>query len=261
MANTNLNTNSYIGRHAELYDLFYADKPYILEASFVQECLHRYGDGEFNRLLDIACGTGQHAIALNDLGFDIIGVDYSEDMIACARRKIKQRRSLYFRVQDMRSLSVSEKPFDAITCLFDSIGYVATNEGLIKALNGVYDHLRPGGLFIFEFWHAGAMLRKYEPTRVRRWSTSGGDILRISETELICRDQLSKVTYTIYDLRDNGTYSMLKESQINRYFLVQEIAGWLTRCGFTPLKWFAGFTDNENITEDTWHVVAVAQRP
>lgn len=260
MKNKISNSNSYIGRHAELYDLFYADKPYRQEASFIQECLKRYGNGKFHTLLDIACGTGQHAIALNDLGFDVIGLDYSQDMISCARQKIKQRSSLDFRLQDMRSLCVPEAPFDVVTCLFDSIGYVATNEGLTKTLEGVHNLLRHGGLFVFEFWHAGAMLRNYEPTRVRRWPISGGNILRISETELFCRDQLSKVTYTIYDLQDSGTYTMLKESQINRYFLVQEMSGWLTRCGFNPLKWFAGFADSEIITEDTWHIVAVAQK-
>ena len=84
--------------------------------------------------------------------------------------------------------------------------------------------------------------------------------MRISETELEYAKQLARVTYTIYELRHDGTYTSLKETQTNRYFLVQEMAGWLSSCGFTPLKWFAGFAPDENITEQTWHIVAVARR-
>ena len=50
------------------------------------------------------------------------------------------------------------------------------------------------------------------------------------------------------------------ERHINRYFLVQEMAAWLSFTGFTPVKWFAGFTDDETISDETWHIVAVARR-
>jgi hypothetical protein len=71
---------------------------------------------------------------------------------------------------------------------------------------------------------------------------------------------LSHVTYTVYELEPNGTYRTFSETQVNRYFLVQEMSHWLDCSGFTPIKWFAGFSDNENVSEQTWHVVAVARR-
>ena len=253
--------SSYIGRHAELYDIFYADKPYAEEAAFVHQCLQQYSVGPTVRLLELACGTGTHALALEKFGYEIIATDYSEDMLACARRKAAEVSSLIdFRWQDMRALDIAERPFAAAICLFDSIGYVETNEALMQVLQGVHRHLRPDGLFVFEFWHAAAMLCSYAPVRVRRWSTPEGELVRISETELECAKQLARVTYTIYELRHDGTYTSLKETQANRYLLVQEMAGWLSSCGFAPLKWFAGFAPDENITEQTWHVIAVARR-
>lgn len=252
---------SYIGRHAELYDIFYSDKPYDAEALFVHQCLEQYSDGPKGRLLELACGTGSHAFALEKLGYQIVATDYSPDILAAARRKAERlSSSVDFRHQDMTKLDVAGRPFDAVVCLFDSIGYVATNEALLKVLRGVYEHLRPGGLFIFEFWHAAAMLRNYDPLRIRRWTIPEGELLRISETGLDYARQLSSVTYTIYEHRHDGTYQSLKETQVNRYFLVQEMDGWLSAAGFTPQKWFAGFTEDENITEETWHVVAVARR-
>ena len=250
---------SYIGRHAELYDLFYADKPYSEEVAFVHQCLQKYGLKKTHRLLEIACGTGTHALSLEKFGYEIVATDYSEDMLACARRKGEETNSsIKFRLQDMLSLDILEKPFDAIICLFDSIGYAATNENIAKVLKGVHNHLRPGGLFIFEFWHAAAMLRNYEPIRLRRWQVPNGEILRISETCVDHKKQLCHVTYSIYELHTNGRYQVLKETQVNRFFLLQEMAQFLECAGFSLLKWFSGYQDKKDVNADTWHIVAVA---
>ncbi len=252
---------SYSGRHAELYDLFYADKPYEAEAAFVDHCLREYSVGPVNKLLEIACGTGTHALQLEQRGYQIVATDYSEAMLERARQKASEAASrVDFRVQDMTQLDVSGGPFDAVYCLFDAIGYVATNDSLDKVFRGVQKHLRPDGLFVFEFWHAAAMLRHYDPVRVRRWEKHDSVVLRISETTLDYANQLSAVSYSIYELKSDGTYSHLQEIQKNRYFLVQEMAQWLTSTGFAPVKWFAGFTNDETISDETWHIVAVARR-
>jgi SAM-dependent methyltransferase len=253
--------SSYIGRHAELYDLFYSDKPYEKEASFVDQCIKKYSEGSSSRLLELACGTGSHAFALEKLGYEIVATDYSEDMLNCARRKADMiSSSVDFRWQDMRKLNIPGNKFDVILCLFDSIGYVATNDALIKVLRGVREHLRLGGLFIFEFWHASAMLRSYEPLRICRRQTSEGEILRISETSLEYAKQMAKVDYTILELRKDGTYSRINEAQINRYFLIQEMSWLLTYSSLEPLKYFAGYAENEEISANTFHIIAVTRR-
>jgi SAM-dependent methyltransferase len=253
--------SSYIGRHAELYDIFYADKPYEEEAAFVHQCLQQYRGGTTRSLLELACGTGSHALALEKLGYQIVATDYSEDMLARARHKAAELgSSVDFRWQDMRALDVRERPFDAVICLFDSIGYVETNEAIMRVLKGVHRHLCPDGLFIFEFWHAGAMLRRCDPVRVREWAMPEGKFIRISQTELDCAKQTAAVRYSVYELRNDGTYDGFEETQVNRYFLIQEMAALLSSCDFTPLKWFSGFSDNEEIDENTWHVLAVAGR-
>jgi len=252
---------SYAGRHAELYDLFYADKPYEVEATFVDQCLREYSLRPTKRLLEIACGTGTHAFQLEQRGYQIVATDYSPGMLERAKQKASQVLSrVEFHSQDMTQLDVAGAPFDAVYCLFDAIGYVATNEALEKVFRGVQRHLGPDGLFVFEFWHAGAMLRHYDPVRIRRWQTVDGSILRLSETTLDVAKQLSRVTYSIYELKSDGTYSTLIETQVNRYFLLQEMAAWLSGTGFAPVKWFANFTQDETITDETWHVVAVARR-
>ena len=72
----------YDGRHAELYDLFYGAKPYAAEAGYLHGLLQRFSERPVRRLLDIACGTGSHAIELERLGYEVVGSDISEDMLA-----------------------------------------------------------------------------------------------------------------------------------------------------------------------------------
>jgi SAM-dependent methyltransferase len=253
--------SSYIGKHAELYDIFYSDKEYNKEILFVHQCMKKYGVNPTKKILELACGTGTHAFELEKIGYEIIATDYSEDMLKCAQNKAKKiSSSINFQVQDMRDLDVPERPFDAVICLFDSIGYVINNDALKHVFQNVHQHLHDGGLFIFEFWHAAAMLKYYDPLRMRKWKTTDGVIIRISETTLDVGRQVGKVKYSIFELKNSGTFSKIEETQENRYFLVQEMDMWLTQNNFEPLKYFAGFKNDENISADIWHIVAVARR-
>lgn len=258
--------SSYLGRHAELYDLFYAEKPYAHEAAFVDQLIRQHTAPREDRgkLLELACGTGRHALELERLGHDIVATDYSADMLACARRRGEQAESrVAFHEADMRRLAdcpaIADRKFDAAYALFDSIGYVQTNEAVRDTFAGVARRLAPGGVFVFEFWHAAAMLRGYDPLRVRRWPTPEGELLRISETTLDCAKQLCHVRYEILDLSRDGRFERIVETQTNRYFLVQEMAALAESGGMTLITCYAGFS-REPVDEKTWHVVAVARR-
>jgi SAM-dependent methyltransferase len=251
---------SYLGKHADYYDIFYQDKPYAKEADFVHQFLQKFTQGECKRLLELACGTGSHALELERLGYKIVATDYSEDLLAIARGKAKGANSqIEFRFQDMRQLSIADAPFDAVYCLFDSIGYVQTNEGLRQVLDGVHAHLRRGGLFVFEFWHAAAMLKNFEPVRARRWKIANGELVRRATTRLDVLRQLAIVTYDIDELGQNGNLGRVHETQINRYFLVQEMAAFLENSQFEPLEFSPAYEDG-TIDENTWHILAVARR-
>lgn len=251
---------SYSGKHAEYYDIFYQDKPYAMEAGFVHECLQRHCRGECNYLLELACGTGRHAFELEKRGYEILATDYSADLLNVARRNAAARKSkVEFALQDMRKISLPGKLFDAVYCLFDSIGYVQTNSAIGQVLKGVSAHLKPQGIFIFEFWHAAAMLRKFEAVRQKYWKTATGELTRVALTRLDVPRQLAAVTYKIDEVEVSGA-SHIEETQINRYFLVQEMACHLESHRFRPLEFLPAYEADGVIDEDTWHILAVAQK-
>lgn len=253
--------SSYVGKHAVYYDIFYRDKSYAEEAAFLHECFQKYSHGENKRLLELACGTGRHAFELEKLGYQIVATDYSNDLLDVARRNAEQMRShVEFQFQDMRDLSLKPGYFDTAYCLFDSIGYLQTNEAIQQALVGVHEHLRQDGLFACEFWHAAAMLRNYEPERLRTWKTDEGEIVRISKTRLDVQRQVAEVTYIIDEVGPNGYSNHLEETQTNRYFLVQEMAAFLQNAGFEPVDWLTAYIWDKPIDENTWHILAIARR-
>ena len=253
--------SSYGERHAALYDLFYADKPYDDEVAFVTECLKVAGISLPARLLELACGTARHAVAFERQGFEVTGIDASSGMLACARARCEATGSkVVLDHQDLRDLKLCGPSADAATCLFDSIGYLQTNEAISSALLAIGRHLRAGGVVVLEYWHAPAMLRGYEPVRVRRWESAEQEIIRISETTLEPARNLARVAYDILEIRNGELVCRIRETHTNRYFLVQEMEILLCQAGFEVLQHFDGFSSNGTIGLHTWHVVTVARR-
>lgn len=254
------NQPTYTGKFSEIYDLFYAHKTYTQEADFVQSLLMRFGEKPNQEILELGCGTGTHSFLLEAYGHEILATDLSPDMINKAWEKAKSRGStVRFAAQDMIELDQPGHPYDAVVCLFDSFCYVIENEDVETVLTRVSQHLKPGGLFIFEFWNAAAMIKHLDPIRVSRLQHGEDEIIKLSEAKLDYQRQLYQLQYTLYEIKADGTYHTYTEQHTNRYYQVQEMAYFLTRARLRPLKWYAGYTEDENITGETWNIVCVAQ--
>jgi SAM-dependent methyltransferase len=249
--------NSFGGLHAELYNVIYADKPYADEARFVVERLEAALGRRPATLLDLACGTGRHAAEFAAMGIEVTGVDINEELLTQAREQLPGAE---FVAQDMTDLDLGGARFDAITCLFDSIGYPQRNELVIAALAGARRHLADGGAFAFEFLHAPAMLLHSAPLRVRRWETpEGGELVRVSETEIDVAGQVMNVSYDLVDLRPDGTYSRWAERQSNRFFSVEEMRALADSAGLVLESTVPAYQESGEIDADTFHVLAVAR--
>lgn len=254
--------SSYIGRHAELYDVLYAAKDYNAEVEFIHECLVKYGNPLPGKILEIACGTGNHSFFLENLGYKIHALDSSSDMIMQARKKAESRSSgIQFSISDMRDPSVFNEKYNSVLCLFDSIGYVQTNDSIKQVFSNVSNSLLPNGLFIMEFWHAAAMIKNYDPLRIKRFKLdNGSELLRISETTMNIEKQLCSVKYTLYEFQADNKYEFLEETQVNRFFLAGEMHSLLEGSGLEPLAMYNGFSGSTLIDENTFHVVMICKK-
>jgi SAM-dependent methyltransferase len=252
--------NTYRGLHAAYYDVIYADKPYAEEARFVASLIAAEGAGGPWRLLDLACGTGRHAFEFAELGHSVTGVDYSADLLEVARASAERRGlDVRFVEQDIRSLQLDSGPFDAITWLFDSVGYLLTNDEIVEGLERARLHLTAEGTLAVEFLHAPAVLRHASAVRVRRWPTpEGGTLLRVSEVDLDTARQTMHVDYELLDIDSAGTsVKRWTEAQDNRYFSVEEMRALFQSAGLTA-RFVPAYLEAATIDDQVWHVIAVA---
>jgi SAM-dependent methyltransferase len=132
---------------AALYDLIYDWKPYAAECEVIAARLNRLGVPDGSRVLDAACGTGNHIARLSPR-FEMSGFDLSEGMIALARGKLPHVP--LFRA-DLARFTV-DRPHDAILCLFSAIGYVFPEARLRSAAGCLFAAVRPGGVLLVEPW-------------------------------------------------------------------------------------------------------------
>jgi SAM-dependent methyltransferase len=251
---------SYRGIHAAIYDALYAAKPYAEEAAFVARRFAAHGVAPGARLLDLACGTGSHALALAALGYDVTGIDNSVDMLARAISKVPGPSArVRFTAADLPSINLGEARFEAATCLFNSIGYLRTDMAIRSTFERVHSALSGAGMLFIEFWHAPAMIAHHEPLRVRRLETPRGEIVRIAETSIDREASVAQVAYSIYDLDRAGHYSRHDEVQVNRFFTQGEMDRLLTAGGFRALEWFAGFSESAALDERAFSLTVLAK--
>lgn len=131
------------------YDLIYRElKDYRDEAAKIHGLLLCLPELP-KRILDVGCGTGEHArILAQKHGYEVDGIDIQPGFIEIASQKLPESR---FAVADMRDFQLDRK-YEAILCLFSSIGYVETLDGLRRALSSMARHLEPNGRLICEPW-------------------------------------------------------------------------------------------------------------
>jgi SAM-dependent methyltransferase len=133
-------------RSARLYDAVYASiRDYPREAAELDRLIQERSPGA-RTLLDVACGTGAHLEHL--AGYEAEGLDLDPEMLAVARERLPK---VAFHEGDMVDFDLGKR-FDAVVCMFSSIGYVRSEERLRSAIAAMAHHLEPGGVLVVEPW-------------------------------------------------------------------------------------------------------------
>lgn len=135
---------------AMVYDTFMDETPYELWKNRLVTMLGEYGicDG---LVLDLGCGTGTLTELLSEAGYDMIGIDFSQEMLAIAQEKrAESGHQILYLEQDMREFELYGT-VRAIVCICDSINYLLEKEDIITTFKLVNNYLDPQGLFIFDF--------------------------------------------------------------------------------------------------------------
>lgn len=130
------------------YHILYKHRDYEEAAEFLDHLIEYFQIEPNAKILDLACGKGRHAIYLNEKGFDVTGVDLSEENIKFASSKSND--TLRFKVHDMRHV-FARNEFDYVFNLFTSFGYFDTKQENLGVIDATIQSLKPGGRFLLDF--------------------------------------------------------------------------------------------------------------
>ena len=222
-------------RYAQYYDLLYANRNVSEEVDFLEEVIKKFYKGRARRVLDVGCGTGMHSIEFGRRGYEVVGIDVSEDMINRAREKAKGMENVKFLVGDASNMEL--RGFDVAIAMYGVISYFTEDESLVKLLGAVRRSLVDGGLFIFDTWNILGVIEKrvyYEmPTPELRKS---GNSLAIKESswKIDLKDQIAAldIGWSIIDL-SRGSVDIMDHKIRLRLFTPREIRYILRSCGFS----------------------------
>ena len=250
--------------YANYYDLLYKDKKYLDEVEYLKKILLN-NDPEIKKILELGCGTGLHAIGLAKAGIDVTCIDKSQRMLDLAKDRISkdligvETDKIELKLGDARTYSDNKK-YDAVISIFHVASYQLTNNDISEYLRTAQNHLKNGGIFIYDFWYGPAVLTQKPENRIKRYSDDRFRITRISESRLLENDNRVDVNFEIQisNISDESI-NVLNEIHPMRYFFMLEMDYFLKKAGFNSWEaeeWLTGNTPSV----DTWGVCIIAKK-
>lgn len=240
--------------YSRYYDLLYRDKDYAAEADYLDCLLQRHSISGRN-LLEFGSGTGRHGRLLAARGYRITGIERSAEMVAQAMPS----EGFACRQGDIRTVQLG-RTFDAVLSLFHVISYQIANDAVRAVFARAAEHLRPGGLFVFDVWYSPAVYTQRPAVRVKRLEGDGIRVTRIAEPRIHSNENRVDVNYSLFveDLA-TGAVQTLTETHPMRHFSLPELDLLAEQAGFERLA-AESFLTGEPPSEDTWGLCVVLRK-
>lgn len=228
---------------AYIYDkLMKPDVNYNQVCDFIENIFIKY-DKNPKLIADLACGTGNITVPLAKRGYEMIGVDISEEMLMVAREKAqKESLDILFLNQDMAKLDLYGT-CDAFLCMIDGLNYIIEPkkiEYLFKRIKTCF--LNPGGIVIFD------VSTRHKLEKVIGNNTfihDSDDVFYSWENRYIKKLNLSKMYLNFFCKQKDGKYKRFYEEHLQRGHLETELVSALRKAGFSSVETYDGFSFNQ----------------
>jgi SAM-dependent methyltransferase len=243
-----------------MYDLLYASKDYEHECDRI-ETTFRQTNRAVRSILDLGCGTGNHALPLARRGYRVCGVDRSAGMLERARHKASQGSGAEaeFVLGDLRDVRLG-RSFDACIVMFAVLGYQTTNQDVAAALDTVRHHLEPNGIFVFDVWNGAAVLSVGPRERMRTVPDGARRLLRFSSGMLDPRRHLCHVHIHQILVAGDRITAETEETHAMRYFFPLELELLLDHAGFDIVEMTPFDDPLQPLDATAWNMLVVARR-
>ena len=241
--------------YARYYDLFYQGKDYSHEVDYLEEIFKKF-QKDVRSILDLGCGTGLHTQELIKRGYEVTGLDLSEEMLARARER---NPSATFTKGDMSNFVLNKK-FDVIICMFSAMGYLTENHQIERFFRSIKNHLVKNGLLILDVWNGLGVMHELPSIRERKVEVDTIRIVRTATPSLDVKHHINTVRYLVkvYDLPLEKLITEYTETHIVRFFFPMELKKYMEDAGFELLHLCPSYAVNEELSYKHWNMVVVA---
>ncbi|MDQ0876996.1 SAM-dependent methyltransferase [Paenibacillus sp. V4I3] len=231
-------------KFAYTYDRLMNSMPYEDWLRFVKESFERFGMKP-STIVDLGCGTGNLTIPLALEGYQLTGIDLSEDMLAVAEQKTGEHKSqlrggtIHWVQQDLREWDLGEQ-VDVALSICDSLNYLLEEEDIVDAFRQTFKGLKPGGLFLFDV-HTPEQLFAYADSQP--FFLNEDDVAYIWTSELDEERVQIEHELTIF-VKDSGkdSFRRIDETHLQRAYSLHWLKEMLLAVGFTEVQMAADFT-------------------
>lgn len=228
--------NSY-ERFAEVYDELMTDIPY---GQYVQWITRHAPATQFKQLLDIGCGTGTLASLLHAEGYQVSGIDLSEDMLAVASARMAANGI----TMPLFAMSMDEiEGFDGLDVAIipiDSINYVKDEANVMETLKRIYASLRDGGQLFFD---VHSLFKMDEIFLDGPFTYDDGELTYVWHTEPGEFEHSVYHQMTFFVQTAGDLFERFDEEHFQRTFAIGQYEQWLKEIGFTSVEISADWTD------------------
>jgi ubiquinone/menaquinone biosynthesis C-methylase UbiE len=188
--------------------------------------ISHYSARKVETVLDLGCGTGGHAIPLATRGYNVTGVDISSEMLERATSKVASlglSNKVRFLQSDLSELKLEEK-YDTVVCMFAVLSYQVSNKKLLDTFKAVRAHLKPGGIFVCDFWYGPAALRDL-PVKREKWISGKETKIRRTASPTVSFNTNSvEVVYDLETFKGDEKVDETTETHTMRYFFLPELS-------------------------------------
>ena len=246
------------GDFAYYYDMLTENVDYKSRCEYICNLLAENGVGK-GILLDLACGTGTMSMLLSDKGYDVIGVDASEDMLSVAQeKKMESGKDIMFLCQRMEELDLFGT-INAAVCTLDSINHITDEETVKKVFSKVSLFMEDKGLFIFD---VNTPYKHREVLGNNTFIYDMDDVYCVWQNSTDKNTLLTEVSLDIFEKdteEEDDVYYRYSEEFSERGYELSEIREWLQKNKFEVLGVYEEMT-TDGVRENTQRAVFVARK-
>ncbi len=236
---------------AEVYDLFMEDVPYEAWKEFIVRQLQQQGI-EDGLVLELGCGTGRMTRLLAQSGYDMIGVDASEEMLCIAREH--ESEGILYLAQDMREFELYGT-VRAVVSICDSMNYLLEESDLLQVFRLVNNYLDPGGIFLFDL-NTDYKFRELMGTQTFSEHREQGCL--VWDNYYDEEERLNEYALTIFLRQEQGLYRKYEETHYERSYELLQVTELLEQAGM-ELVCVCDGDDYGPVREDSGRVYVMAR--